>query len=88
MGGKKQEEIRVRNFPVASLSLLFKSCSYLPLSVSLFKISAMFLDGEIDAIIVPLAKGKLLCTLLRALIWGRLTPWEQRLEISYLHVKL
>ena len=75
IGGKKKEEIRVRNFHVASLcSLLFKSCACLPLSVSLFEISAMFLDGEIDTIIVPLAKGNLLCRLLRALIWGRLTP--------------
>ena len=64
MVGKKKEikkkEIRVRNLNVASLcSLLLKSCAPLALYVYLFEISVMFLDVEVDTIIVPLAKGKL-----------------------------
>ena len=39
-------------------------------------IRAMFLDVEIDTIIVSLAEGKLLCRLIRALILDRLTCWK------------
>ena len=47
-----------------------KLCRSFPLS--LFEISAMCLDVEIDTIIVPLPDGKLVCRLLRALIRSRL----------------
>ena len=89
-GGKKKQ-FRLESFTLRSIILLFatqKLCPSSPLCLSLFEISTMFLDVEIDAIIVLLAEGKLLCRLLRDLIWGRLTRWEEGLEISYMRVNL